>query len=477
MDYSIEAQSLSLGLSSSTALLIPPSMMLIAEVSENTVESFNSLLAVASPIYVFSVDFGEAEISSFETGFYIQRVLQATPATLETSSPEAVFRITNGIAVISPSNLGVAAPVVQLLYKTLGSFPSLKPTTREFRMPSLPISRVRHMNYKTNRTMIANRMGRGILNMTFENISDAEAEQFFTSYTDCYGSVKPFLLPDNTLSGLTDDLKQYVNIKVTNRRLKPGDFLRMPTAVCGNGVAVEYRWLRDGVVIGGHELSYYVLSPGLDFGTNGEVTIQGMYRCANQETWTVSNPYDDRPTAAAWRWTSPPSLRSVQRGVSTVDVELQTDSTDNPSSFNLTGGGLPPSYPSLNISGGNGPIVFPPEADFQFYHELYDATYFFLPPSLIGGAGQYESANGWKAGIVYIVYTKESDLFHIASGYYRNINTGAITFVGEMYYNPVPTSTPKVRVTKARYRLSPTSAWVEFAYDGLTLLQEEYPEY
>lgn len=90
------------------------------------------------------------------------------------------------------------------------SYPTLRPTTREFIPPPLPVSTTNTMNQRVVRSLLASKPGKGTLNLSYENITDQQALSFVTNYEASKGQTVSVTLPSEVISGLGPDFATYI---------------------------------------------------------------------------------------------------------------------------------------------------------------------------------------------------------------------------------------------------------------------------
>jgi len=76
-------------------------------------------------------------------------------------------------------------------------FPQLTPSSRSLDPGSWPVKTFRAQNGAEIRMLYGNRRTGMSLDMTYQNLTDAEAEQFLAHYAQMRGTYETFTLPDN----------------------------------------------------------------------------------------------------------------------------------------------------------------------------------------------------------------------------------------------------------------------------------------
>ena len=81
------------------------------------------------------------------------------------------------------------------------AFPTLRPTSRQFDAGDYPVKRFSAQSGAEIRILYgSNRTGMK-LGFSYDNISDADAEQFLTHYDEVFGTFETFTLPEEYASG------------------------------------------------------------------------------------------------------------------------------------------------------------------------------------------------------------------------------------------------------------------------------------
>lgn len=80
-------------------------------------------------------------------------------------------------------------------------FPSLQPTTRAYDGGDFPVRTYRAQSGAEARILYGSRRTGMTLDLAFENITDAQAEQFLDHYDETKGTYRTFTLPTAVLTG------------------------------------------------------------------------------------------------------------------------------------------------------------------------------------------------------------------------------------------------------------------------------------
>ena len=83
------------------------------------------------------------------------------------------------------------------------AFPALKPTGREFNPGNWPIKTFNAQSGAEVRILYGNRRTNATLSLSYDNISDSNAQLFLTDYNDQIGTLRTFTLPADVRAGWT----------------------------------------------------------------------------------------------------------------------------------------------------------------------------------------------------------------------------------------------------------------------------------
>jgi hypothetical protein len=81
------------------------------------------------------------------------------------------------------------------------SYPSLAPTGRQFDAGDYPVKTIRSQSGVESRILYGNRRTNMALQLSYDNITDAQAQQFVTHYDQTKGTFLSFRLPDGVRAG------------------------------------------------------------------------------------------------------------------------------------------------------------------------------------------------------------------------------------------------------------------------------------
>ena len=81
------------------------------------------------------------------------------------------------------------------------AFPTLKPTSRSFDPGNWPIKTFQSQSGAEVRILYGSARTNMELELTYDNIADAQADQFLTHYSETIGTLRTFQLPSATRAG------------------------------------------------------------------------------------------------------------------------------------------------------------------------------------------------------------------------------------------------------------------------------------
>lgn len=81
------------------------------------------------------------------------------------------------------------------------AYPTLQPTGREFDPGSYPVKTFRSQSGAESRILYGSKRVDQMLSLTYENITDSQAEQFITHFDEVRGSYETFTLPSAVRAG------------------------------------------------------------------------------------------------------------------------------------------------------------------------------------------------------------------------------------------------------------------------------------
>lgn len=95
------------------------------------------------------------------------------------------------------------------------TFPSMKPSSRDFTMGDIPSTIYKSLSGVVYRRAYGNKQTGHALKLTFKNIGDTNellvgagtAKQIIDHYNDCNGTFESFVLPDRLFDGMDNSLE------------------------------------------------------------------------------------------------------------------------------------------------------------------------------------------------------------------------------------------------------------------------------
>ena len=90
------------------------------------------------------------------------------------------------------------------------TLPNLRPSSRTFNPGDYPVKLFRTQSGAESRILYGNKRVGGTLELTYQNISDADADLFISSYDTTKGTFSAFDLPDNAKTGWTGNSSTFV---------------------------------------------------------------------------------------------------------------------------------------------------------------------------------------------------------------------------------------------------------------------------
>ena len=81
------------------------------------------------------------------------------------------------------------------------AFPSLTPTAREFAPGDFPVKRFTSQSGAETRILYGSQRTSAVLNLSYTNVTDANAELFLDDFSDQLGTFRTFALPSAVFDG------------------------------------------------------------------------------------------------------------------------------------------------------------------------------------------------------------------------------------------------------------------------------------
>ena len=92
------------------------------------------------------------------------------------------------------------------------AYPSITPSSRQFKAPQFPVTSVVSQSGATTRRLWGSRPVQAELSLTYRNITDDQAAAIVEHYDDCKGSITKATLTAETWDGASADLKKYIKL-------------------------------------------------------------------------------------------------------------------------------------------------------------------------------------------------------------------------------------------------------------------------
>jgi hypothetical protein len=90
------------------------------------------------------------------------------------------------------------------------TLPNLRPSSRTFTPGDYPVKLFRSQNGAEARILYGNKRIGGTLELTYQNISDSDADSFLSGYDTAKGTFASFDLPENARAGWTGSSSFFV---------------------------------------------------------------------------------------------------------------------------------------------------------------------------------------------------------------------------------------------------------------------------
>ena len=93
----------------------------------------------------------------------------------------------------------------------MANFPAVTPTAMDFTAPEFPVRSNTSLSGVVSRRIFGNRGSRSVLNLSFENLTDAVATEFFDAWNEAKGQLENLILPAAVFSGADASLTTYLS--------------------------------------------------------------------------------------------------------------------------------------------------------------------------------------------------------------------------------------------------------------------------
>lgn len=90
------------------------------------------------------------------------------------------------------------------------SFPAIRPTSRRYQLPAFPVSELKSQIGTTTTRLWGSKPANARLDLSFQNITDANAKSISEAYVAAKGPIDSLTLPNEVFSGADSALSDYI---------------------------------------------------------------------------------------------------------------------------------------------------------------------------------------------------------------------------------------------------------------------------
>lgn len=90
-------------------------------------------------------------------------------------------------------------------------FPAVTPTAMDFTAPEFPVKSNTSLSGVVSRRIFGNRGSRSVLSLSFDNITDGVATEFFDVWNEAKGQLETLTLPTAIFTGADSALSAYIS--------------------------------------------------------------------------------------------------------------------------------------------------------------------------------------------------------------------------------------------------------------------------
>lgn len=137
--------------------------------------------------------------------------LQNSSSVYSITTPQVNINKTREVQTLTSATTLISSPELYITKYTTARFPSIKPTNSQYTEAKYPISRARSQNGMTYQRLWSTTAFDALLSLTFDNITDSEAQLISAVYDQTYGNFKKVELPSALFDGASTDLWAYMN--------------------------------------------------------------------------------------------------------------------------------------------------------------------------------------------------------------------------------------------------------------------------
>ena len=92
----------------------------------------------------------------------------------------------------------------------MANFPAVTPSSMDFTAPEFPVKTNSSLSGVVSRRIFGNRGSRAVLNMSFDNLTDDVASQFFDAWNAGRGPFDSLTVPSVVFDGASSSLSSYL---------------------------------------------------------------------------------------------------------------------------------------------------------------------------------------------------------------------------------------------------------------------------
>jgi len=93
----------------------------------------------------------------------------------------------------------------------MATFPAVTPTALDFTAPEFPVRAQTSLGGVVTRRLFGNRGSKSVLSLSFDNLLDSVAVQFFDAWNDARGSLDSVTVPSAVFDGADTALTAYLS--------------------------------------------------------------------------------------------------------------------------------------------------------------------------------------------------------------------------------------------------------------------------
>jgi hypothetical protein len=93
----------------------------------------------------------------------------------------------------------------------MANFPAVTPTALDFTAPEFPVKSNTSLSGVVSRRIFGNRGSRSVLSLSFDNVTDAVATEFFNTWNEAKGQLDSLALPAAVFTGADASLTAYLS--------------------------------------------------------------------------------------------------------------------------------------------------------------------------------------------------------------------------------------------------------------------------